>query len=158
MPLEVESPWEKKVFLRPGKNEDVPFITNSWLMSYRESPALWGVPDRVYKAAHHKVLEDVIPRSAVLVAHPEGSPDDIIGWCCYEVAHSTLILHYLYVKRLFRGNQVASNMLREVIRVEQSENVVITHRTKAGWKTAHHIFGENELNLPWILNPYVLYR
>ena len=54
--------------LRRARKSDIPFITSSWLKSNRYGYLPQSIPNTVYYHQHHKILEEVIPRSVVLVA------------------------------------------------------------------------------------------
>ena len=62
---------EEIINLREAQDQDVPFITNSWLKSYRHGGAMTKhVPNDIYYAQHHSVLERILPRGVVVVALP----------------------------------------------------------------------------------------
>jgi hypothetical protein len=49
-----------EVKLRELEASDIPFVYNSWLHSYRSSPAVRNIPNSVYYAEHHAVIERIL--------------------------------------------------------------------------------------------------
>lgn len=160
MSVEVHNPYEAgaQVVLRPIKSEDVALVTNSWLTSYRDSCHVWGVPDQSYFWCMHKVLETLIPRSAVVMAVLEDDPNTILGWVAYEMADSAMILHYLYVKKAFRGMKIAKKLFQTVYEIENEPPVVIfTARTKHSWSIWEKKLRDSTSPL-FVYNPYLQYN
>lgn len=160
MSVEVVNPYDAgaQVVLRPVRSDDVALITNSWLTSYRDSCHVWGVPDRSYYWCEHKVLEHLIPRSAVVVACLEEDPNVILGWIAYEMAEDgVMVLHYLYVKKHFRGMNIAKRLFQEVWKIEEEPGaVVFTSRTKHSWSIYTNKLKEMDSPI-WVYNPYLRY-
>ncbi len=150
--LEVPSEWDVELMLRPGTSGDVPFITNSWLTSFRDSCHVWGVPNDEYYGGHHRVLEEIIPDSVVLVLCEETHPGHIAGYVVYETLQSGMWVHYMYLKRKFRGTGLGRMMYETVLDLEKPERVGYTHRTKKLWQ----IYKAKNPN--WTYNPYMLYH
>lgn len=112
-----------------------------------------GVPDRIYYYQHHKVLEEVIPRSIVLVACADDNPDQILGWICAETVNGpALVIHYVYVKYAMRKWGIAKQLVQLLQASEQPVAVFHTHRTKAGKSIVL------DKKLGWIYNPYLLFQ
>jgi GNAT superfamily N-acetyltransferase len=137
--------------LRKARKSDVPFLMNSWLTSFRDGKMVGGVPNRIYYYNHHKILEQVIPRSAVMVAVDQRDPDLIVGWACYEVTDGALVMHYVYVKKRFRGWGVASNLVNTILEIESPPVVMYTHINREGMDFLR------AKDIWWIHNPYLLF-
>ncbi len=160
MSVEVANPYEAgaQVRLRPIKSDDVALVTNSWLMSYRDSCHVWGVPDQSYFWCEHKILESLIPRSAVVMACLEDDPNTILGWIAYEMASNCMVLHYLYVKKPFRGMKIAQRLFQEVYEIEGKPPVVVfTARTKHSWSLWEKKLRHSTSPM-WVYNPYLRYE
>lgn len=81
--------------VRPFTQDDVPFIFNSWLKSFRTSPFAGVIPNHLYYEVYRTTIEDLIARGAeVLVACDSAKETRILGYICFEPN----CLHYLYVK------------------------------------------------------------
>lgn len=119
------------VLLRPAVEGDAGLIVSSWLKSYRAAkpPELEDVRPAVYYAdsGHHGVVLRALDRAGAVVAASPEHPDVIYGWACYEGA----VLHYLYVKDLWRRKHVGQRLLALV-----ADPLVVTHLTPAFRKLA----------------------
>lgn len=85
---------------------DRPLVLNSWVKSWIaanrvEPERVYGESQRVHRDAIRKVNAE-----SVLVAHLPGDPDQILGWIC---AHENQCA-YVYVKHLFRGRGIATQL------------------------------------------------
>ena len=85
----------------------------------------------LYYKIHHRLLEQLIPRSMTLVMYPEGGdPDHIVGFLCYEVLDTALLLHYCYVKQPYRNLGICRAVLQTILETEQPPVVFFTHLPK----------------------------
>lgn len=139
--------------IRRAITRDVPHITSTWLRCYRHAPFVQGIPNTVYFYNHHKILEEVLPRSMVLVACNPDNPDDIYGWCCYEMTSNAAIVHFVYVKTQHRRQRIAHRLVEMIEGHENPSAYVYTHRTPLVKK----ILREAQLPKSWVYNPYTLF-
>jgi len=125
-----------EVLLRRAAEDgsDIPFITNSWLKSYRKAQFTAGVTNTVYYKRHHDVIREVIKSSSLVVLCNPEDKTHILGWACVERLDGdpTCYLHYVYVKHLMRGKGLATKLLDACVR--DAHDVVTSHSTKAGDK------------------------
>lgn len=135
------------VRIRRATKRDIPFITNSWLRSLRNAPQVQGIPNNTYYYQHHKLLEQLIPRSVVLVICNENDEDQILGWCCAEVVDTALVVHYVYIKHPFRKLGLATRLVKLLEESEQPPAIMHTHMTEIG----RRIVKEKD----WVFNPYL---
>lgn len=142
----------EEVQIRQAKKSDIPFITNSWLHSFRNGPFVRGCPNRVYYYYQHKILEELLPRGVVLVVCNAQDPDQILGWCCAETFKSALVLHYIYIKHPFRGWKLANKLINFLLEAEKPPAVFYTHKTRAMYGVEEKLKQKN-----WLYNPYLLY-
>lgn len=140
------------VELRKAEPGDVPFITNSWLKSYR-SNGIGNrlVPNDVYFQMHHKILEAILPKGlAVVLCNPQDR-DMILGWAHAETFSDGLVLHYAYVKNSLRKHGLFTQLMETLLEHEKPQAVFYTHKTEAFDKLNPRRHG-------WIYNPYRLYE
>jgi hypothetical protein len=118
--------------LRELQPDDVSFIFNSWLKSHRDSPTVAGVPNGIYYAAHHAIIERCLkhPQARVLVACNSEDSGQIFGYVVGEQQAGATILHWLYVKHPFRGFGVARSLEGALLGTSRPETVFYTHRVK----------------------------
>jgi hypothetical protein len=128
------------ILMRRARSGDIPFITNSWLKSFRDAPYVTSCPNNVYFGSQHRLIEQLIPRSVVLVACNEDDPDQILGWIAAEVLALNaedesqgkgLVIHYCYVKRTFRQVGLARRLWATLVTTEEPVVTMYTHRTMA---------------------------
>lgn len=137
------------LLVRRASKPDLRFITSSWLKSNRDAPMVQGIPNTVYYHYHHKILEELIPRSLVLVACDPEDTGYIYGWACAEVVDTALVVHYVYVRYDWRRKGVAKAMMDVLMDAESPPAVIHTHRTHTARKILR--------NKTWIYNPYMLF-
>ena len=153
-----------ELMLVPGNKLAVGFVMNSWLESFRNSFHVAGVPNDVYYANWHDILELIIPRSVVLILVNANDPDQFLGYIVYEKGAAAIILHYVYVKKPFRNMGFARAMVETMIEHEAdphnkdnwNQPIIQTHRTKASadmFKTKRDYEMRN-----WRYDPFWLYR
>ena len=135
------------IHVRLAGQDDIAFVSNSWLKSYRDADAVAGCPNRVYFPWQHRVLERLIPRAALLVACLDSDPSKIAGWCCYERQSGAIVLHYVYVKGKHRRLGLARQMIEMVRDAEAVPTVFFTHRTP--------VVDRLPLGPEWIYHPFL---
>lgn len=104
-----------KVLIRANKPEDIAFIFDSYLKSWRLSKFAGTVPNHLYFETQRQLLEGLLGRGAkVSVAYPEGHEDAILGWICYEEKEGKAVIHYVYIKDSYAGLGVADQLVESV--------------------------------------------
>lgn len=99
--------------IRPARKEDINFIFDSWLKSWRKSRYAGVIPNHLYYATYRATIESLVARGAELkvACHPSNE-DHILGWSCTEVTSDGFsVVHYLYVKDCFFNLGVESELL-----------------------------------------------
>lgn len=110
------------VDMRTGRTGDLPFVFASWLQTYRHSTFARRIPKGVFFPAHHEVIARLLGRSDVIIAHPAGDPDTILG---YLVTERPALLHYAYVKFPFRR----AGLCRMMVGAAHLDRCQLTHFT-----------------------------
>ncbi len=137
--------------LRPAESGDISFIFNSFLKSYRDGEAVRSVPNTVYYAEQHKVIEKILQRPQILVSVaccPEDH-SEIYGFVICEYRDNTAIIHWCYVKFALRGFGVAKSLLDLVV-TDNIQRVEYSHRTKVIDKLGNRL-------KDFIYNPYTAF-
>lgn len=148
---------------RAGKDNftgDVPFITNSWLKSFRDGAWVRGIPNKLYYYYHRRLIAELMDRSVVLVLCETRDEDQIVGWVCAERTDQALLVHYVYVKRDFRGHGFASKLMQVLVDAEQPAAVFYTHKTFAVRDYRDRYKGKEDQwpMKDWIYCPYLLFQ
>lgn len=112
----------------PGE-EDLPFIFNSWLKSFRDSPQVQGVPNTLYYAEQHALIGQLLKDSYVLIACNPDDPGQIYGYAvgCAKPEPDHSVLHWVYVKHPFRNFGIAKALVHDVC---GDRPLYYTHRVK----------------------------
>lgn len=96
------------VLIRRADADDAAFVFSYWLRDYYEHSAFArGVNKDTFMRFHHMVVERVIARSVMYVACDAEDPTICYGFVCAEGD----VLHYIFVKRRFRGLGVGGRLL-----------------------------------------------
>lgn len=119
--------------IREAVGSDRGFIFSSWLRSYQKAPQWQFCDNRTYFEGQHKRMDEIVKRSSVLVTCNPAERHQIIGWVVYEVTLDKVIFHYVYVKDVFRGHDVATGMVNAVLQADGGDKTVwCSHMTKQG--------------------------
>lgn len=138
---------ENKIRLRSAIDADIPFIFNSWLKSFRNQHTMREVSNEIYYTEQHKQIEKLLQNFPCLVACPDQSSEQIIGWMCAGYIESVFVVQYTYVKEPFRTLGVCRALLNQ-FKHPGVTGGVFTHPTRSGWQVAPH-FG-------LIYHPFIL--
>jgi GNAT superfamily N-acetyltransferase len=117
--------------LRQLTKDDLPFLFNSFLKSFRDAPAMVGIPNALYYASQHALIERLMASagSRVLVACSKDDPSQIYGYGLGEVATVGSVIHWIYVKHPFRGFGIGKTLEQALIQ-SNPVTVFFTHRVK----------------------------
>src|SRR6056297_1572859 len=125
-----------KVHVRTANEEDVHFILNSWLKSFRNSQFAKGISSTVYFTEHHKVLRKLLKRSTILVACNPEDQNQIYGYLVLEKVDGVLCIHFAYTKQVFRKLGIQRQLLGLVNHDFDNNSALYSHDTKMGRELA----------------------
>ncbi len=124
-----------KVYFRDAIEEDISFIFNSWLKSYRNARAVSGIASSIYFSEHHKVLERIMKSCKVTIASNPADKSQIYGYIVFEEISGITVIHYSYVKHTFRKMGIAKTLLGTV-KKDLSTGSMYSHSTLSGDRIA----------------------
>lgn len=129
--------------------DDIGFIFNSWLKSFRNSP--WAKPmhNNVYFASHHALIDELIGHSKIYMACSKSNPAELYGYIVAGRIQGVFTVHYVYVKHAFRNLGIGKLLLNCYSRAE-NELGCYTHFT---YHVSKHKLDEKAALL---YNPYLL--
>lgn len=144
--------------LRAANKGDLAFVTAHWVNTARNMPAFAGIPNTTFYHWYQKMMEQVLPRSTVLllsVDDPE-IPDDRsnIAFIVYEKTNESLVVHFMFVKKLFRGQGFAKRLWASVSAYERRNHMVYTCATKP--MTRDPLYNKLK-EKGWLYNPFELW-
>lgn len=124
---------EKPYLFRPYVLSDIPFIQSSWGTSYHDGVNGHKlITPEEFHSYHRPIREKILnkPNIAVIVCASKDDNDLIIGYSIVEKPKEShgVLLHYLYVKQAFKGQQIATELLAKSI---SEKPVLYTHSTIA---------------------------
>lgn len=102
--------------VRPARESDMSFVIGSWRESFQLSAAIRAPAlDRDhYFEEMARVIRKLCAKATVRVAHDPEDDDHLVGFAAFTPrSDGTDELHYVYVKRDFRGQGVARSMLAD---------------------------------------------
>jgi hypothetical protein len=132
--------------LREMENQDISFVFNSWMTSYRGSKNLMSVAQPFYFNGQHKLIERLLMHSKSLLLVDKDNPSSIYSYIVYEIIDGIFVMHYAYTKQTFRK----LGLFRRLLTAAGFQNTgLYTHESKV----ARYV--GDKLNL--FYNPYLLF-
>lgn len=116
------------IVVRDALPEDLNFIFNSWLVSYKHSRNNLNIAHPFYYQGQHKVCERILRQAHTLVLADKNINDNIFGYVIYEFVDGVYVLHYAYTKHTYRNLGLFHHMLK-LTRGEQTTGIY-THDSK----------------------------
>lgn len=98
------------IILRESEPKDMPFIYNSWLVSYYSGSGLDKTLNKDIYFSQHKLLIEKALRDGVIcfVACLPDYENQILGWIAWDYkSHS---IHYVYVKHPYRRLGIGNSL------------------------------------------------
>lgn len=137
------------VRLRKATQEDVGFIFNSWLKSYKYSLFAKGITNTIYFSEHHKIVENLLKQNETIIACNDNDPSQIFGFINAGRVDGILAINYMYVKQPFRNLGIGKTLLNS-FEHDASTAAIYTHHTRMSEKLAA------KYNL--VYHPYLLFN
>jgi len=131
------------------KDEDINFIYNSFLKSLKH--AFSSVPSEIYFNHLKLVLLKILERATVLVVHLKEDPNKILGYLIYERIKGIYVLHYVYVKHVYRNLKIASGLIKSSGYRKDEESGIASFPIKKGEFSFFEKFNIN-------YDPFILYE
>ena len=107
-----------ELIIRRARVSDRGLIYDSWLRGYRGGNAVKGVHPDIYHAMYPRVIEELLETSTTLVLanaqvdHEDPyQRDQVVGFGCFQDADPAGIIHYVYMKKPFRGQGFARRLV-----------------------------------------------
>lgn len=134
---------------RQAGEQDVSFLFNSWMTSFRQAPSLQRVAQPFYFNGQHKLIERILAQSQVLLVVDKDTPHNIYSYIVYEKVEGVLVLHYAYTKQTFRKLGLFKKLLAEAGHTREVAGLY-THESKISKYVGDHV------NMYY--NPYLLFE
>jgi hypothetical protein len=113
------------VTIHPSDASHYNFIKSTWLKSFFSGSSRFceNMTYEIFIEFHPYVVDRILERAKVLVAKSKESPDVTVGYIVYE---EPSLVHYIYVKRSFRGYGISRTLF---LASGISKKFIYTHRT-----------------------------
>lgn len=97
--------------LRDGTPDDWAFVLDSWRWSQLATPHWAGCPRDLFFAEITPRILAALERGRLRIAHDLVDPGTLLGFAAFEQLKTGLALHYVLVRRDFRGQRIARELL-----------------------------------------------
>lgn len=87
------------IALREGRRDDMNFVFDTWLNSFRDGSREMGHEMRTgdyFRLQRERIQRILAAGGVIIIAHPEPTPSVISAWACLDVAPS--VFHYVYTR------------------------------------------------------------
>lgn len=136
--------------IRPARESDLGSVYTDWLKAHRGSFAARGAWNSLYFSdeGQRGVIHGCVQRGRVLVACSPDDDDQILGWACDEIAGGRQVLHYVYVKHMWRKGGLCKALMAAM---DVPNPLPVTHTcvTVQRWQLA----GTETLYIPYLAPP-----
>lgn len=130
--------------------EDVNFIYNSWLKSYRNARAVRQMENPAYFKEQGDLIRDMLDTCNVTVICNANDSTQILGYMVSQSFDGILCIHYIYVKQPFRGNGLAKKLVAARDHELGRQAGLYTHHTSI----ADRLSGQ----FRFMYNPYLAFK
>lgn len=143
---------------------DKDYIYSTWLMQCKHSYFAKRIKYPIYFKEHQKIIDHLMskPSVKILIASPKNEADIISGYLAYEQKEEYPVVHFVYVKSIFRKLGIAKLLLKEAnininsIRFTHFTYPQIDHRTGKEYENAYTADDLIKKYPDMIYNPYLL--
>lgn len=150
-----------KAAIRNYKESDKNFIMSSWLRGFHGSFCTGPIRDNMYWHVYKLEIEDILenPDVSIRVACSSSDEDLIIGYSVEESGHVLPVIHWVFVKPMYRRKGVAKILCKGVkgkdflytFGVKDATEIVVSSKTFAGG-----IYNPNPVKKKGKYNPHHL--
>lgn len=119
------------ILLRGPNPKDSSFLLDSWIREERDKFPNNLVDKAIFYEHYKEIVKVLISKSMVLLAVNPEDTDQIYGYLVFEKNFEIPIIHFLYVKLVFRENGIATQLIKSIFPNFQTEKTIITHVPRA---------------------------
>lgn len=131
---------------------DIPFITSTWLRTYRTKSTLaQKIMEGCYFNEHNHLINRALMNGRTIVVCDIEDDEHVFGYLVGVNRRTADYLHYIYVKSAFRGKGIGSKLLGEF---KKSDDLFNTHET-----LSRHLFTKLKKDYNRVIyNPYPFFN
>ena len=105
--------------LRKAQETDVSFIFKNWLASHRYSDECKRMNNEVYYRRFKSILTKILTDSDIMICCNPEDENQNYGFICFKMIDDIPVIHYVYVKYLFRHHGLCKLMISYVTDVKK---------------------------------------
>lgn len=120
---------------RPVDPDEMNFVLDSWVESYKRSPWSGAVRNDKFPGVMKDTIGGLLARGAQLTAAVEPETNRVVGWICHERKGDECVVHFVYVRAYAR----CMGLGRELVTRLGGTSVFATHMTKQGQRLARKV-------------------
>ncbi len=113
--------------IRHAIDTDLPLVRKSFFDSFAHSSLASTLTPSTYMREWWPIIDRLVARSTILIAHAPDSPDIVRGWLMFEPTTTDTLVHFCYVKFDWRNMGIAKALFEEAGIHDQK--YTMTHRT-----------------------------
>lgn len=109
-----KKPLPQELLMRTMNQDDLPFFIDTYINAiYFNSYVFQDVRHKIFEASRKPILKELLNKSKVVVLCHENEPTEIVGWIMWDHWETTLVVHFIYVKSMYRNKGFARALLDE---------------------------------------------
>lgn len=137
--------------IRDYVDADDGFVIDAWMRSFQETQVL--VIPFLYKTSIHAFVTNFLknPNKVIKVLCCRWEPDHIRGFIAAEKVNGSLVIHYVYVKEIYRQQKLSIKLIEKILE-EKHDFVFYTHQTLSGENLRINHFRQ------FFYNPFLLFK
>ena len=136
------------IYIRSILANDVNFILNSFLKSFKKSNLAKDVNNQTYYNFLQAKIKQKFKTHQILVACSYDDPNQIFGYVIFcELENKAIAIDYIYVKEIFREMKIANALIDKL----NTENKIVYNTVLAESSRSKHIAKK----LKSIYNPFL---
>ena len=149
-----------EILLRAPTNQDGSFIIDSWVREAREHYPANLVDKSLFYNEEKEIVKVLISKSLILIACNPEDPEQIYGYMVFEKVADIPIIHFLYVKLLFRENGIARHLINSVFEDFGKKKTVISHIPRSRKEDGKYIDSAKQTLIKYNLrfDPFIIDR
>lgn len=120
--------------VRIARDTDMAFIIDAWKKSYEQAEAVRHSDREHYRVEMPRAIRRLVAQGEARIAYDPKDEDSLIGFAVFRRHDDAAAeLHYVYVKKDFRGQGIARALL-EGVPVTTFTFLAPTARLRKGWR------------------------
>ncbi len=88
-----------------------PFVLSSWAKSAHQASPANRIPRALWTDRQNEHMARCLERDACVMMVLPDATDECVGWCCAGHRSGAMVVHWIYVRRLFRRQGAARALL-----------------------------------------------